>query len=344
MALKVGCPYHGTYIGGVERWQQSLARHSRHEWSVYNLGYGQKLDGDLTGERDIPGLRTHREGYREWRDQQDCLMLWMCWVRDLIDGFTGPIVAVNHSGHPDVAKIIDRPERLEVSHYVGVSELSTSFCPQPALTIRHGVDPEFIKSSLSRSEARAWLGLSDDQVALMYSGRWSNEKRPLAIAEAASLISSSVAVACVPNCLNHRENAERALAGALGDKARWRVVEDRVADCMRACDVLVMASRHEGGPLSVIEGWAAGIAVASTVTGVINEVERENGRTVARIPDNPNAEQLAAGVREALACKDELIEAGKRYSESWSAVDMAARWDDFLETCVAERKGGVLVA
>lgn len=72
-------------------------------------------------------------------------------------------------------------------------------------------------------------------------------------------------------------------------------------------DVLLMTSRNETLPMSIIEAMSVGMPILSTNVGAIEElvVDGENGFLVA-----PSAEEITKGIRRVIENKDRLAEMG----------------------------------
>lgn len=129
--------------------------------------------------------------------------------------------------------------------------------PQPRLVhVPNGVHLPTLASEL-RAEARAELGLADEQVAALYLGRLEARKDPLLAVEAAD----RVARRGLPLVLliagdGPLDEDVRSRAGAAVRPLGFR---DDPARLLRAADLLVMPSSREGLSLAVLEAMAHGV-------------------------------------------------------------------------------------
>ena len=75
-----------------------------------------------------------------------------------------------------------------------------------------------------------------------------------------------------------------------------------LADGMRGCDALLMASRFEGMPLLALEALACGLPLVATRTGELGRILTEGN--AGRLVDSPAPETLADALLEVLAHPD----------------------------------------
>ena len=99
-----------------------------------------------------------------------------------------------------------------------------------------------------------------------------------------------------------QQDAYRQLAHRLGIGARvhfagW-LAPERLLELHRTSDALVLASRHEGMPMAIIEALAAGLPVIATPVGLIPETLRD-GETALLVP--PGEPVALADAMERLA-------------------------------------------
>lgn len=187
-----------------------------------------------------------------------------------------------------------------------------------------GVDLDTFNPQHRDSGLRAELGASDDDVVMIYAGRFDLEKRVLLMVEALKLLGPGVPAMLVlvgqgPLHDQLRSTAKRTsrlkLIGFQHEKAA-------LARLYASADVYLAANPHETFGLSVVEAQASGLPVVGVRSGaLIERIPPETGVLVE--PDS--AEAMAAGI-ESLApdgVRREKGRAARLHVEqhfSWSAT------------------------
>ena len=193
----------------------------------------------------------------------------------------------------------------------------------PATKIVHianGIDAEgkFAAARCNRQAARDTLDIAPEQLALLWVGRLTAEKRPFDFVNIVAKLSVTIDIKAMMV-------GEGELAGSLTERIRGvglgerlmlvgHVPYEAMADYYAAADVLVQTSALEGLPLVMLEALAMGCFVASTDVGDVAEVIRIgfNGFLVAA--DQPQA--IADGLL-ALALEIRAIGGRQKISDAF---------------------------
>jgi glycosyltransferase involved in cell wall biosynthesis len=147
--------------------------------------------------------------------------------------------------------------------------------PRRIAVIRNGLDTTDVRSDLSALEAKRRLNIPDSCPVLGYAGRLVPVKRLdiflAAAKEMARRIPDSRFV--VAGHGSERPRLEE-MAGALGLQHRVLFLghRDDIYDVLRALDVFVLCSDHEGLPMVLLEALHMGIAVVARRVGGLPEV------------------------------------------------------------------------
>jgi glycosyltransferase involved in cell wall biosynthesis len=134
-----------------------------------------------------------------------------------------------------------------------------------------------LKASLSTFEARRALGLPSDGPIVGVVSRLVPIKDHETFLQAACLILKRQpdATFLIAGDGELRQMLEHRARTLLGERIRFLGWASDVATLYRALDVVVLTSRKEGTPLSLIEAAAAGRPVVATRVGGVSEVVRD---------------------------------------------------------------------
>ncbi|HET9635702.1 MAG TPA: glycosyltransferase, partial [Gemmatimonadaceae bacterium] len=185
-------------------------------------------------------------------------------------------------------------------------------------------EPRF--SAMDRSDARSTLGLPHDGIVIGWIGRLIPIKGADVFINALARLRIESWTAAIIG-----DGTERARLQVLVDEAgltervRFQGAVTEAARCMRAFDVLVLSSRSEGTPITLLEAMSAGVPVVATRVGGVPEVVRER-EAVLVPPEDP--ESLANGIARVLL-EPELAAAQARAAANrlMSAFDVE-KWVD----------------
>jgi glycosyltransferase involved in cell wall biosynthesis len=131
-----------------------------------------------------------------------------------------------------------------------------------------------------RADARARLGLRDDEVVLGIVARLSAQKAHHVLLEAvAALEPGPRPIRLVIVGGGAEEPRLRALAAELGiaERTLFTGVRDDVREILPAFDVSCLSSVHEGAPLVVLESMAAGVPMVATDCGALRDLVDDGG-------------------------------------------------------------------
>ena len=150
--------------------------------------------------------------------------------------------------------------------------------PLPAarlLSIPTGIDFDRLQPSAERSVLRARLGLQASQQAILMVAILRGVKRHMLALEAMAQLRSrhpQARLLLAGEGPMRQELEDRAQALGLSDCVMFLGHREDVADLMAACDVLLLSSRSEGIPQSVVQAMASGLPVVATAVGALPEL------------------------------------------------------------------------
>jgi L-malate glycosyltransferase len=143
------------------------------------------------------------------------------------------------------------------------------------VTVRTGIDAEQVRSALTKDEAKRSLGIPEHAKVMGYAGRLVPVKRLDIFLGAAKQIAkrdSSVVFVIVGDGPEEARLKTLARELGLGEQVHFLAFRERVHDVMRAFDLFVLCSDHEGTPRSVLEALYLGVPVVARAVGGIPEI------------------------------------------------------------------------
>ena len=212
---------------------------------------------------------------------------------------------------------------------------------QKIVIIPNGVDPAIVHSELSVAEARDRLGVPRDCHVLGAAGRLEHIKRLDIFLEAAKLLSAERRDTWYVIAGEGKEEARlRALTQSLGlgDRVMFLGHRDDIYDVLRALDILVLSSDHEGLPMVLLEALCLGVVVVARAVGGIPEVIQNGVNGI--LVDLPDPRDLADACVQVLADRarsQRLAEAGLRSVTEGYGAAMAADQVTRLYLSLCER-------
>lgn len=198
------------------------------------------------------------------------------------------------------------------------------------VTIHNGLELDAVGSALTPTEAKRRLGMAADALVVGTAGRLVPVKRLDIFLDAAARIAAERPQARFVIAGEGRELPqlrEQAARLGLGEQVLFLGHRDDIHDVLRAMDVFVLCSDHEGLPMVLLEALYLGVPVAARPVGGIAEVT-EDGRSAVWVR-SAAPEALAETCLQLLAdpeLRARIAEAGRRrVAERFSADATAAR-------------------
>jgi len=305
-------------MGGSEvlawRIARALTRSGRYACSLYGVCQGGAL-GDALAADGIPSRAFSRRGKvdlrligqlaRQLRADKAQVVHTHHLGQLMYAGIAGRLVGarVVHTEHEYYTLSRRRSQRL-LRILSGVADVVTSVAEPvteflrdqvkiPAIklrTIPKGVDLNCYRSACP--VARSTLGLREGDVVVGCVARLEPEKGHAVLLDAFRRVSSRFPRA---KLLLIGEGSERArlqtLASGFGLNEAIRFLGERadVPELLASCDLVVLASVHEGLPMALLEAMASGKPVVATRVGSVPDLV-QNGYTGLLVPpDDPTA-------------------------------------------------------
>lgn len=189
------------------------------------------------------------------------------------------------------------------------------------------------ESSLGRSEARDELGVAREGTRIGFIGRLSPEKGPDVLVEALGhLTDLPVALSLVGT--GPLKDALMERAGDLGiqDRLHLHGRVDGAGRLMRAFDLVVLSSRTEGTPITLLEAMAAGVPVVATRVGGVPEVVSSDE---AFLVPSESPGELAAVIRWVLddpaGTAERVARARQKLLSTFSLDSWVKRYEEIYE-------------
>lgn len=197
--------------------------------------------------------------------------------------------------------------------------------------IRNGVDADRFKAP-KRAEARLSLGMPADVLAVGTVGRLVDVKDHRTLLDAcAILMSQNIRFRCLIAGEGPLRAALEAQITALGLNRHVQLLGHRhdIERVLAGLDILVLTSKSEGLPNTVLEAMAAGVAVVSTRNGGADELIEDGRSGVLIEPQSPIALARAlAALERDREYRAQIAAAGRSRAErEFSLQSMVAAYE-----------------
>jgi L-malate glycosyltransferase len=162
--------------------------------------------------------------------------------------------------------------------------------PRRVVVVHNGVDLERVHSGLLPGEAKRRLGIAGDSFVVGIAARLEGIKRLDLFVATARYLADRIPKAAfvIAGEGSQKEPLQRLiLQSGLRDRVALLGERNDVYDVLRAMDVLLICSDHEGVPMVMLEAMALGVAVVSRKVGGIPEVIRDRVTGILVPSDSP---------------------------------------------------------
>jgi glycosyltransferase involved in cell wall biosynthesis len=219
-----------------------------------------------------------------------------------------------------------------VDHVIAVSsemaEHYQTFVNSSKITVIHnGVDRERVVSPLSQKEAKERLGITPEHFVIGTVGRLEPVKRhDLFVAVARRVADRLPSARFLIAGSGHQESWLTALVTASGLQHHVLLLGERqdIYDVLRAMDIVLICSDHEGLPTVMLEAMVLGVPVVARDVGGIPEVLQHGINGVLVRSADPDA--LARACMQLYwsnRVRTRLAEAASHIADCYSAEKMA---------------------
>ena len=249
-----------------------------------------------------------------------------------------PVIDVSHSdGSWQQQTKMVRGAAGGADFHVAVSRCAISAFPKEirsrATVIYNGVEVDRVAPRRMRS---ADCGMRKERTAL-FLGRFEEVKGFDRLFEAARHLPKNWKIIAH----GHGSLASKFRSPHSAIRIQLRPPVSHVGDVLAEADALVMPSRHEGMPLTLIEAWLAGTPAVTTPFGFVREAFEMHGPTHGQlcevVPQNPTGKQLAAGITR--AAEGKFVHAAREVAwNHYTAAAMAQRWEEYLYAAVGAHR------
>jgi glycosyltransferase involved in cell wall biosynthesis len=305
----------GLGPGGAERLLVEHARASRHADLEFEVAYVLDWKTHLVPELAALGVRAHPLGVRREYDLRWIARLGTLLRQEHFDVVHAhsPLVAAATRLLVRAMPRRDRPAlvytehnrwpsyrtgtrianqltyRLDDMHLAVSNDVRESIPSRDRNSIEvvvHGVDVDAVRAELGERDAvRAELGIRPDETLAMTVANLRHGKNYPGLIAAAELVvahGASVRFAAAGQGPLEAEIRARLAQSPLRDRFQLLGYRDDATRLIAGADLFVLASHHEGLPVTVMEALTLGVPVVAPAVGGLREVVRdgENGLLV----------------------------------------------------------------
>jgi glycosyltransferase involved in cell wall biosynthesis len=273
--------------GGAEQWLINLRRflNPRRVRLVRAVATRPVVvDPQFVADLRIPVEVGQEDSVRRAARECDVLLCWGEPLNEWLADCRPPLcICVAHGEGEWNQHYLDGSSAV-IDHVVAVSHaVKRRICAKyPTSVIFNGIDTARLARTRSRETVRAALGFGPGDFVLGYVGRFSPEKRPQVVLEAAALLPPPFKAFLVGWGVQRRDLTEFARTRLPGRHA-FATASDYLGDYYQAMDAVCLVSEEEGFPLVLLEAMMCGRPLIVTPVGCLVEVikDRVNGVVVS---------------------------------------------------------------
>lgn len=208
-----------------------------------------------------------------------------------------------------------------------------------ATVVVHGIDPQLFAQQIDRAAVRSELGVTSDQILCLTVANFKDEKDlPTLISAIAQVHSQDKSVRFVHVGGGKMEGEVHDLAAThdVESAIQFLGIRRDVPTLMLASDALVLSSKSEGLPVTVMEAQTAGIPYVGTAVGGIPEVV-ESGKNGLLVDPGRPADLAQAILRFAREedLRKTLGEGARSAAELFEAARAQGVLEDMYEELIA---------
>jgi glycosyltransferase involved in cell wall biosynthesis len=212
--------------------------------------------------------------------------------------------------------------------------------PERVITVHNAVDIEQTHSNLSLSEAKKRFGIRQDCRVVGIAGRLEPIKRVDIFLLAAGQIAAQLPdtrFVVVGNGSQEVQLRELARSAGLRDRVLFLGHRSDIHDVIRAFDVLVLCSDHEGLPTILLEALYLGVAAVARSVGGVPEVIQDDVNGLLIESDEPSklaeacVQILTDDVRRKRLTSAGVSWVAERFSSERTAADVAQVYRSLCE-------------
>jgi len=193
----------------------------------------------------------------------------------------------------------------------------------------HGVDVDAVRARRAhRDDTRRELGVGDDESLAVTVANLRADKNYPGLIEAARLLHAREVPLRFATCGQGQLEQEIAALhrrSALGDRFALLGYRDDATRLIAAADVFVLASHHEGLPVTVMEALTLGVPVVAPAVGGLPQVVRDGDNGLLVTPGSPTA--LADAIERAVGPAEHarLVAGAQLTGDRFSSTHATAR-------------------
>lgn len=284
-------------------------------------------------DKGICILHSHR--YKE--NLLAALLAWRCRVPFVVrtqHGMPEPFAGLKRCKQGVIQLMDQIVARYATDRVISVSAELTSHLrgylkPEKVVTIHNGIDVDQVRSKMGHLEAKRCLGIPDHCWAIGTAGRLEPVKRlDIFLASAEHVATRLPNTRFIIAGSGSEESRLRTLAHAsgLGDRVLFLGDRQDIYDVLRALDIFLLCSDHEGLPMILLEALALGAAVVARSVGGIHEVIQDGVNGILVQSDEPSTlAQACLNILADQARRQRLAVAGANLVASKFTVERTAK-------------------